>query len=345
MSDLELTTESDWNPDVLTQMKFIPTGFASLDYTILKRGGLPMGRLVQLAGPYSSGKSLLSYRIVANAQKMDPRSCGIIDAEFTADPDWIASQGVDLKRLEVKQVNVAEDVYDHAISWLESKRFSVVVIDSIGNLEVADRMEGKRFTLDKTGKRKNDQPGVFEKVTTSAVKRLAAAAYRSNTLLVGVNQIRSSFALYGDPQETPGGHAWKHNLSVDIRMRPIKPIEISGEEVGIVVRARVKKSKISAGGCTDNDNDLKFYFDVSHGGKGIVYDVWDTAVRSGVVVRKGAWYVWEGGERRWQGQEKACSELSDDSELCALLIQQVKQSSYKGTGDDKVEDAVEKMLE
>lgn len=294
----------------------IPTGFGILDRQILKRGGLPRGKVVELVGKPGTCKSILLYKVIANAQRLFPNKYVVlVDTEFVfknaSDREWLTLHGVDTseERLVLIQENTAEDVFNALMEVATDPNCAMIGLDSLGNMEVSNNMEGTRFERDK-GKMKSDMPGVFARVTQASFKRLTNLISKNNILFVAVNQVRDNLSLYGGGSfNSPGGNAYKHSRSVVIELYNVEAITQNDDIVGQVVKAKVSRSKVSTAGVTPNGQHLNFWFTGPDSQE--VHEVYNRAVELGIIVKKGAWIRWEAADLRWQGQDKLLNALED----------------------------------
>lgn len=315
LSDSEACNDNDFLARHSSKRnEYIPTGFPAIDYDLLDKGGLPLGKLIEIYGNPDSFKSLLLYRTLASALKHDKRNVAIIDTENRIDLDWIVKQGLDYTngRIKIYQTNIAEDVFNIAIDCLASGEFSFIGLDSIGNVEAKQFMTGTRFIKD--GKDKNagykaDQMCVGARLTGSAAKRMAYEAGNHNTSLIAINQVRDNLNAYAaNMDNTPGGRIWKFNRSLAIKLSAIGPIKIGDEVVGGIVKAEVKRSKYSpVGRVTTDKNHLNIFLEGGEVEES--YKLFDEAIALGVIVKKGMWFVWR--DIKWQGKEKALKAMND----------------------------------
>ena len=319
---LEAIKELDFNKLPDSKSLVVPMGFPQIDDDIFKRGGLVRGKIYEIAGEPDTWKSVALYKIFANAQKaFSTGICVLVDTEFVVqsqqDLDWIASHGVDLTRLKVIQGNTAEDIFNRMLEMASGDETILVLgLDSLGNMEVANNSSKKRF--DDKNKMKDDRVGVFAKVTGSAFKLLANTVAKNDILMVVVNQIRDNLNLYGGGAfTTPGGKAYKHNLSARIEFFKKEVIKKGDEPIGAVIKAVVRRSKISAAGQTGEDNHLQFF----NAGQQFaeIYQLYNMAVEAGIIVKAGAWIKSEQLDRKWQGKEKLYAELEESEELRAEM--------------------------
>lgn len=295
----------------------IPTGFGIIDRGILKRGGLPRGKVVEFVGKPGTCKSLLLYKVMANAQRLFPdKYVVLVDTEFvfqTADDiEWLTLHGVDISedRLVLIQENTAEDTFNAMMDLAADPNCVMIGLDSLGNMEVSGNMEGTRFERDK-GKVKADMPGVFARVTQSSFKRLTNLISKNRILMVTINQVRDNLSLYGGGGfNSPGGNAYKHARSVVIELYNVEPITQGDDVVGQVTKAKVSRSKISTAGATPNGQHLNFWF--TGGDAQEIHETYNRAVELGIIVKKGAWIRWEAADLKWHGQEPLLNALEDD---------------------------------
>lgn len=321
-----LDVEQIYRPD------YVATGFDQLDTGLLRKGGLPTKRIIEIFGDDGVGKSLFLYRVIGKWQRQFPKkNVLLVDSEYSFDPDWAELNGVDLSRLTYVATNTAETAFEVLIEGAESGKFSLVALDSFGNLEVSQYMQGKRFQKDtKTGEISRDQVAALAATAQRAIKRFPAPLFENNCSFIYTNQLRDTFNMYGSATNTTGGRCVKYNRNISLELVRISDIIVGGEIEGIVVRARLKKSKISPRGATDTSNDLKFFF---AGGetKAEVYDLFDKAIEANVIVRGGAWYNW--GAERWQGKEKLLDSLLNSPELVDKLRDDVTKPVVEETKD------------
>lgn len=318
----------------LPEINFVSTGFDSFDYEILGTGGLPVGRIIQVYGPEGSGKTLLALRAIAMIQRKHPDMfVAYLDTEYTFDPVWAKRQGVNLETLRLIQSNIAEEVLGAAVKFAASGACSGIVIDSVGNLMPNDDFSiTDYYKQNKKGEFEHKvQPGVMAKKTTAFIRQMAKFVFENKVLCIAVNQVRDRIGvLHGDPTDTPGGRALKHNLTLNIGLSRVEDLinDKSKEVEGVKIKARVKKSKVAIAKTTDETNHLRFYFD---GGieKTATISLFDEAVRKGVILRSGPWVTWVEGKEvkeRWQGRDNALAQLLSDDELRETLANDVARS-------------------
>jgi recombination protein RecA len=265
----------------------IPTGSLSLDIALGGRG-VPRGRVTELFGPESSGKTTLALHTIANAQKTGVAA--FIDAEHALDTTWAKRLGVDVRSLLVSQPDTGEQALDIAEMLIRSNAVDVIVVDSVAALTPAAELEGEM------GDR---HVGLQARLMSQAMRKLAGVINKSKTALIFINQIRMKIGvMFGNPETTTGGRALKFYSSVRIDVRRISTIKDSSGAIGSRIRARVVKNKIAP---PFRDSEFDIMFD-----KGISYegDVIDLGVGCGVIEKSGAWFNY-GDIRLGQGRESS----------------------------------------
>ena len=281
----------------------IPTGAPTLD-NILGIGGFPRGRIVEIYGPESSGKSTIALTVVNEAQKMGLK-CAYIDAEHALDPIYMQALGVDLDKLIFSQPDYGEQALEIVDRLVRSGEVGVVVIDSVASLIPKAELEGEM---------ESSQMGLQARLMAKAMRKLVSAASETKTLLLFINQLRSKIGImFGNPETTPGGMALKYAASVRVDLRKKEDIkDKSGEAIGIKVKAKVIKNKMAP--------PLKITeFDILYG-KGVDQFgcYFDIALSQGLFTQKGAW-VYHDGENYAQGRDNAVEKLKLDSKLISLI--------------------------
>ena len=277
----------------------VPTGALTLD-NILGIGGLPLGRIVEIYGPESSGKSTIALTIVTEAQKMGLR-CAYIDAEHALDPVYMQALGVDLDSLIFSQPDYGEQALEIVDRLVRTGGIGVVVIDSVAALIPKAELEGEMESM---------QMGAQARLMAKAMRKLTALASENKCLLLFINQLRNKIGvMFGNPETTPGGMALKYAASVRIDLRKKEDLKSKdGNVVGVKVKAKVIKNKMSP--------PLKLAeFDIMYG-KGIdQYGcLFDVGLDKGIFAQKGAWVYCE-GENFAQGRDNAIEKLKGLPEL------------------------------
>ena len=281
----------------------VPTGAATLD-KILGIGGLPRGRIVEIYGPESSGKSTIALTVITEAQKMGLK-CAYIDAEHALDPIYMTALGVDLDELIFSQPDYGEQALEIVDRLVRSGEVGVVVIDSVASLIPKAELEGEMESA---------QMGLQARLMAKAMRKLVSAASETKTLLLFINQLRNKIGvMFGNPETTPGGMALKYAASVRIDLRKKEDLkDKSGDAIGIKVKAKIIKNKMAP--------PLKITeFDILYG-KGVDQFgcLFDLAFGQGIFTQKGAW-VYLDGENFAQGRDNAVEKLKLDDKLVALI--------------------------
>jgi len=280
----------------------IPTGSLSLDIA-LGGVGVPRGRVTELFGPESSGKTTLALHIISNAQRKGGVAA-FIDAEHALDTTWAKRLGVDVGGLLVSQPDTGEQALEITEMLIRSNSVDVIVIDSVAALTPAAEIEGEMGDV---------HVGLQARLMSQAMRKLTAVIGRSKTALIFINQIRMKIGvMFGNPETTPGGRALKFYSSVRIDIRRITTIKDAGSAVGNRVRARVVKNKI-APPFRDTEFDIMFDSGISYEG-----DLIDMGMACDVVQKSGSWLNY-GSIRLGQGREKAKQYLLENKDLCEEL--------------------------
>ena len=288
----------------------ISTGALALDLA-LGIGGLPRGRVVEIYGPESSGKSTLAMHVVAEAQR-NGGICAYIDAEHAMDPVYARAIGVDIDELLVSQPDTGEQALEIADMLIRSGAIDVVVIDSVAALTPKAEIEGDMG---------DTHVGLQARLMSQALRKLTANLNRSNTICVFINQLREKIGvMFGSPETTPGGRALKFYSSVRLDIRRIESIKDGAEVVGNRTRVKVVKNKVAP-------PFRQAEFDIMYG-RGISREgsLLDVAVDLGLVKKSGAWFTYE-GEQLGQGRENAKSFLTSNPEIMVEISERVRPRS------------------
>lgn len=275
----------------------IPTGALPLD-AALGIGGVPRGRIVEVYGPESSGKTTLALQIIAEAQALGG-IVAFIDAEHALDPVYAARLGVDIDDVLVSQPDYGEQALEICDMLVRSGAIDVVVVDSVAALVPKAEIEGEIG---------DTTVGLQARLMSQALRKLAGSLSKSNTLCIFINQLREKIGGYGNPETTTGGRALKFFASVRIDVRKGEAIKKDGEIIGNRVKAKVVKNKVAAP-FKQAEFDLMFGEGISR--EGCIVDM---AVEAGVAKKSGAWYTY-GEERLGQGREAAKVTLRENPEL------------------------------
>ena len=302
---------------------FIPTGALPLDIA-LGIGGLPRGRIVEIFGPESSGKSTLAMHIVAEAQR-NGGICAYVDAEHAMDPIYAKAIGVDTDNLLISQPDTGEQALEIVDMLVRSGALDVIVIDSVAALTPRAEIEGEMG---------DSHMGLQARLMSQAMRKLTANLNKSNTVAVFINQLREKIGvMFGSPETTPGGRALKFYSSVRLDIRRIETIKDGVEVVGSRTRVKVVKNKVSP-------PFKQAEFDIMYG-KGISREgaVLDMAVEMGIAKKSGAWFTYD-GEQLGQGRENAKQFLAENTEVMVQMADRVRQQSMPVV-EPKAETAVE----
>ncbi len=292
--------------DEIRQIECIPTGALSLDLA-LGIGGVPRGRVVEIFGPESSGKTTLALHIAAEAQR-NGGTAAFIDAEHALDPIYARAIGLDIDELLISQPDTGEQALEIADMLIRSGALDVVIIDSVAALVPRAELEGDMGDV---------HMGLQARLMSQALRKLAGTINRSNTTAIFINQLREKIGvMFGSPETTPGGRALKFYSSVRIDIRRIEAIKVGTENIGNRVRTKIVKNKV-APPFRLAEFDIMFGEGISREGSLI-----DVAVEHGIVNKAGAWYTYD-GDQLGQGREKAKDYLRQNPQLSMQLQDEV----------------------
>lgn len=300
----------------------IPTGSLALDIA-LGVGGVPRGRIVEVYGPESSGKTTLALHIMAEAQKAGGMAA-FIDAEHAQDPAYAARLGVDIDNLLISQPDTAEQALEIAEALVRSGAVDVVVVDSVAALVPRAEIEGEMGDA---------HVGLQARLMSQALRKLTGSISKSRTTVVFINQIREKVGvMFGSPEVTPGGRALKFYSSVRMDIRRIESIKQGQEFVGNRTRVRVVKNKVAP-------PFREAEFDIMYGeGISKVGSVLDMAIDFGIATRSGTWYSY-GDVRLGQGRENAKQFLQENVEVAAEIELKVRQEAGLLPASEAAEEA------
>ena len=311
----------------------VSTGSLGLDIA-LGIGGLPRGRVVEIYGPESSGKTTLALHCLAEAQKKGG-ICAFIDAEHALDPIYARKLGVNVDDLLISQPDAGEQALEIADTLVRSGAVDILVINSVAALVPRAELEGEMG---------DSQPGLQARLMSQALRKLTASINRSNTMVIFINQIRMKIGvMYGSPETTTGGHALKFYASVRLDIRRIGAIKERDEVVGNQTRVKVVKNKL-APPFKQVEFDIMYGEGVSKNGELI-----DLGVKAGVVEKSGAWFSYD-SQRIGQGRENAKTFLKNNPDIAGkietairqnagLIAEKILAGEEEGDGDD--DDAAE----
>jgi len=286
------------NRDVLVPVSVIPSGCLSLD-AALGIGGLPRGRVVEIYGPESGGKTTLSLHVIAEAQKMGGQAA-FIDAEHALDPTYARKLGVDVDNLLVSQPDNGEQALEIAETLIRSGGVDVVVVDSVAALVPKAELEGEMG---------EPQMGLQARLMSQALRKLTAIVSKSRTCLIFINQIREKIGvLFGNPETTTGGRALKFYASIRLDVRRIQSIKEGDRVVGSRTRGKVVKNKVAAP-FREAEFDILYGEGISREG-----DLIDLGVTKGLLEKSGTWISFN-GERLGQGRENARLFLKENTDI------------------------------
>ena len=285
----------------------VPTGSLSLDIA-LGVGGIPKGRIVEIYGPESSGKTTVALHMVAEVQKRGGIA-GFIDAEHALDPVYAKNIGVDIDNLYISQPDNGEQALEITETMVRSGAIDIVIVDSVAALVPKAEIEGDMG---------DSHVGLQARLMSQALRKLTAAISRSNCIVIFINQLREKVGvMFGNPETTTGGRALKFYSSVRLDVRRIESLKVSGEVVGSRTRIKVVKNKV-APPFKEAEFDIMF-------GEGISFegDVLDLAAEVGIISKSGAWYAYD-GNKIGQGRENAKVYLQENPVVCAEIEQKVR---------------------
>lgn len=292
------------------QIDSIPTGALSLDIA-LGVGGVPRGRVVEIYGPESSGKTTLCQHIIAESQKRGGL-CAFIDMEHALDPQYAARCGVDVNNLYVSQPDTGEQALEIADALIRSGTMDVVVVDSVAALVPRAEIEGEMG---------DSHMGLQARLMSQALRKMAGAIKQTNTVVIFTNQLRSKIGvMFGNPETTTGGNALKFYASVRMDIRRTEAIKSGGNAVGSRTIVKVKKNKV-APPFTECEFDIMYNEGISKSG-----DVLDLAVIHGLVDKRGAYFRY-GEMMLGQGRENAKEFLANNATLLNELENLIRQKA------------------
>ena len=303
----------------------IPTGALGLDIA-LGIGGVPRGRIIEIFGPESSGKTTLALHVIAEAQKMGGEAA-FIDAEHALDPVYAKHLGVDIDNLIVSQPDTGEQALEITESLVRSGALDVVVVDSVAALVPKAEIDGDMG---------DSHIGLQARLMSQALRKLAGAINKSKTVLIFINQLREKVGvMFGNPETTPGGRALKFYSSVRLDIRRVENIKQDGEVVGNRVRVKVVKNKVAP-------PFREAEFDTVYG-KGISKEgnILDIAVNLDIIEKSGSWFSYN-GDRIGQGRGNVKKYLKENPEIMAEVEKKVRdnfaEAFEKSLGEEIIED-------
>ena len=292
------------------QIEVIPSGSLGLDLA-LGIGGLPRGRIVEIYGPESSGKTTLALHAIAQAQKLGG-TCAFIDAEHALDPIYARKLGVDVDNLLISQPDAGEQALEIADTLVRSGAIDVLVVDSVAALVPRAELEGEMG---------DSHVGLHARLMSQALRKLTGSVSKSKTMFIFLNQIRLKIGvMFGNPETTTGGNALKFYASVRLEIRRIGQIKERDEVVGNQTRVKVVKNKLAP-------PFRQVEFDIMYGeGISKVGELIDLGVKASVVEKSGAWFSYD-SQRIGQGRENAKQFLRDRPEMAESIEKKVREQS------------------
>jgi recombination protein RecA len=295
----------------------IPTGSLSLDIA-LGLGGIPKGRVVEIYGPESSGKTTVTLHMIAEVQKRGGIA-GFIDAEHALDPVYAKNIGVDIDNLYISQPDNGEQALEITETMVRSGAVDIVVVDSVAALVPKDEIDGNMG---------DTHVGLQARLMSQALRKLTAVISKTNCTVVFINQLREKVGvMFGSPETTTGGRALKFYSSVRLDVRRIESIKQNGEVIGNRTRVKVVKNKV-APPFKNAEFDIMFGQGISREG-----DILDLAADNNVIIKSGAWYTYN-GERIGQGRENTKQYLKDNPNVCVEVEGKVRE--LFNLPDDKI---------
>ena len=286
----------------------VPTGSLSLDVA-LGVGGVPKGRIIEVYGPESSGKTTVALHMVAEVHKRGGIA-GLIDAEHALDPVYAKNIGVDIDNLYISQPDNGEQALEITETMVRSGAVDIVIVDSVAALVPRAEIDGEMG---------DSHVGLQARLMSQALRKLTAVISKSNCIVIFINQLREKVGvMFGNPETTTGGRALKFYSSVRLDVRRIEALKMAGEIIGNRTRIKIVKNKV-APPFKEAEFDIMFGKGISREG-----DVLDLAANEGIVVKSGAWYAYE-GNKIGQGRENAKVYLRDNPEVFAEIENKVRE--------------------
>lgn len=305
----------------VSNVDVIPTGSLTLDLA-LGVGGIPRGRVIEIFGPESSGKTTVALHIVAEAQKMGG-DAAFIDAEHALDPEYAAKLGVDIDNLIVAQPDTGEQALEIAEALVRSGAIDVIVIDSVAALVPKAEIEGEMG---------DSHVGVLARLMSQALRKLTGITSKSGTSVIFINQLREKVGMvYGNPETTPGGRALKFFSSVRLDVRRKDAIKNGTEIIGNMTKVKVVKNKV-APPFKEAEFDILYGQGISKEG-----NILDVAVDLGIIKKAGAWFSYN-GEKIGQGRDNVRKYMVENKEFTQMISDMVRNALGIGSGSDADQD-------
>lgn len=306
------------------QVETVPTGSLSLDLA-LGVGGIPKGRIIEVYGPESSGKTTVALHMVAEVQKQGGIA-GFIDAEHALDPVYAKNIGVNIDELYISQPDSGEQAMEITETMVRSGAVDIVIVDSVAALVPKAEIDGDMG---------DSHVGLQARLMSQALRKLTSVINKSNCTVIFINQLREKIGvMFGNPETTTGGRALKFYASVRLDVRRIETLSQGGEKIGNRVRVKVVKNKV-APPFQEAEFDIMFGKGISREG-----DVLDLAAKNDIIIKSGAWYSYK-GERIGQGRENAKKYLADHPEIFAEVDQAVREKCMPKDEEEPEDKAAE----
>ena len=304
-----------------------PTGSISLDIA-LGVGGVPKGRIIEIYGPESSGKTTVALHMVAEVQKRGGIA-GFIDAEHALDPVYAKNIGVDIDNLYISQPDTGEQGLEITETMVRSGAIDIIIVDSVAALVPKAEIDGDMG---------DSHVGLQARLMSQALRKLTGVISKSNCVVIFINQLREKVGvMFGNPETTTGGRALKFYSSVRLDVRRIEALKQAGEVVGNRTRVKVVKNKV-APPFKEAEFDIMFGQGISKEG-----DILDLAANVGIISKSGAWYAYE-GDKIGQGRENAKNYLRQNPDFCKMIEEQVREHYFAQETEEEPE-AEEKAAE
>ena len=296
------------DPSVQMNVETIPTGSLSLDIA-LGLGGIPKGRVIEIYGPESSGKTTVTLHMIAEVQKRGGIA-GFIDAEHALDPVYAKNIGVDIDNLYISQPDCGEQALEITEMMVRSGAVDIIVVDSVAALVPKAEIDGDMG---------DSHVGLRARLMSQALRKLTAVISKSNCTVVFINQLREKVGvMFGNPETTTGGRALKFYSSVRLDVRRIEALKQGGEVIGNRTRVKIVKNKV-APPFREAEFDIMFGQGISTEG-----DILDLAAENNIINKSGAWYAYD-GNKIGQGRENAKQYLKDNPQICAEVEKKVRE--------------------
>ena len=315
------------DPTNSMNIETIPTGALSLDIA-LGIGGIPRGRVIEIYGPESSGKTTVALHAIAEVQKRGGIA-GFIDAEHALDPVYAANIGVDIDNLYISQPDDGEQALEIAETLVRSGAVDIIVVDSVAALVPKAEIEGDMG---------DSHVGQQARLMSQALRKLAPVISKNNCIVIFINQLREKIGvMFGNPETTTGGRALKFFASIRLDVRRVESLKQNGDVVGNHVRVKVVKNKV-APPFKEAEFDIMFGEGISKEG-----DILDLAVSCDIIQKSGAWFAYE-GEKIGQGRENAKAYLKQNPDLLEELDRRVREKLHIGVNQAVITDNSDEEL-